>query len=88
MLERASPDRMGAVILAAFVAGLAVARCAAPADAAPRRDCGCELERRRLYLDCMHAYSLGAVLGPDGQPADAAMACRELAGLPAADLPR
>lgn len=67
------------------IGALGVARAvAAPRGRGP---CGCELEQRRLYLDCMHEYSLGAVLS-EGEPADAAELCRELAGLPSAPMSR
>jgi hypothetical protein len=45
------------------------------------------LERRQLFLECLHEYSLGTVVGEDvdyGAPqarAQAVSACAELAGL-------
>lgn len=86
MVDRPASVVLGLVAAAGLVLVAAVNVRAAPSSSEP---CSCELERRRLYLDCLHEHSLGTVVGfdatdPAADPRPAAEACRELAGLPAA----
>jgi len=68
---------------------VAVAVAIASAGCAGRNDCAgqLEVERRELYLRCLHEYSLGAVVGvEEGDDQAAVERCAALAGLDVADV--
>jgi hypothetical protein len=77
---------------ATLVVALLAVACEVPGCATTGHTPGVEraridLERRQLFLDCLHEYSLGTVIGEDVDYGDrdarakAVYACAELAGL-------
>lgn len=78
-----SRDRMTIVAVAIAIASSAGCAVAASGECAGHL----EVERRELYLRCLHEYSLGAVLGvEEGDDQAAIERCAALAGLDVEDV--
>lgn len=75
--------RAGASTLTILGVGVAVALVTVvalawlPEAQAGGSSCDCEVQRKRLFLDCLHEYNIGSFGGPDTTPETAHATCAQ-----------